>query len=198
MKQILIAALILVSFKSYSQNDVKVPINPLLVNGKLPIDSFYEDKAELLITSKVVIFDSIKQADLLRKVKNWSSTKFISLKDVLVSETDNQLTINYIDNSFYSKTFVGITYIKFYVRLVVQFKDGKIKYSFHDDGIVADIAASISARAYHIKDYFKEKDGQYSSQKNNTEGMLAFKNSILATLFSANKYITNQEKSKDW
>ena len=41
--------------------------------------------------------------------------------------------LNYIDKSFFIKYMGKIPY-SWYVRLVIQFKDGKIKCSYYDDG----------------------------------------------------------------
>lgn len=69
--------------------------------------------------------------------KNWASTSFVNLKEVTVSETDNQMVLNYItETSDYFKT-LGMKNpftMSWYVRLVGQFKDGKIRILAYEDG----------------------------------------------------------------
>jgi hypothetical protein len=67
----------------------------------------------------------------------------VNLKEVMVSETDNQIVLVYIiktPNYLKFKT-LGITTITpvnydWYIRLIAQFKDGKIRVQFYDDGNV--------------------------------------------------------------
>ena len=95
MKKILILLpFLLITIISNSQSS-------LLVNDKLHIDSLYENKEENLIISRVLEFEGLKKDELKTKVKNWGSTKFVNLKEVLVSETDDQIVLNYIESSFF-------------------------------------------------------------------------------------------------
>ena len=83
MKKILtILPFILFTIISNSQSS-------LLVNDKLHIDSLYENKDDYLIISKILEFEGLKKDDLKTKVKNWGSTRFVNLKEVLISETDD-------------------------------------------------------------------------------------------------------------
>ena len=107
MKHFIFSLLILVlnSLSAIGQD------SPLLIDGKLNIDSFYKDKSELLIYTEVVQVDSLKKEVLIKKVKNWASTNFVSLKEVMVSETDDQIVLNYITNSYFQKT-LGVKSIR--------------------------------------------------------------------------------------
>lgn len=99
----------------------------------------YEDDASGLFISKVVEVKDKSQKDLATQFKNWASTSFVNLREVMVSETENQIVLNYkIDAGSYIKTMgmkIPMSY-GWYVRMVVQFKDGKARAQFYDDGNV--------------------------------------------------------------
>ena len=105
-KLIFILTFIFISVLGISQSS-------FLVNDLLPIDSLFENKDENLIVSKVMEFGGLKREELKTKVKNWGSTKFVNLKEVLISETDDQMVFNYIDNSF----FYNNIYLFFYLKV---------------------------------------------------------------------------------
>jgi hypothetical protein len=120
--------MVLVSFVSYGQDEEIVPdLKP------------YEDATSKLFISKVIELPNKTQKELVTQFKNWASTSFVNLREVIVSETDNQIVINYITttNSYY-KTLGMKTAVEYgwYVRLVAQFKDGKVRVQFYDDGNV--------------------------------------------------------------
>ena len=175
--------------------------SPLLVNNKLHIDSLYENKEENLIISRVLEFDGLKKEELKTKVKNWGSTKFVNLKEILVSETDDQIVLNYIDKSFFIKYMGNIPY-SWYVRLVIQFKDGKIKCSYYDDGNelvpISQGIRSLKRREINFKFYFKEDNNEMFSIKMTTLGLVSFKESIIFNLNSLKENILKKDTSKDW
>jgi hypothetical protein len=175
--------------------------SPLLVNNKLSIDSLYENKEENLIISRVLEFDELKKEELKTKVKNWGSTKFVNLKEILVSETDDQIVLNYIDKSFFIKYMGNIPY-SWYVRLVIQFKDGKIKCSYYDDGNelvpISQGIRSLKRREINFKFYFKEDNNEMYSIKMTTLGLVSFKESIISNLNSLKEGILKKDTSKEW
>ena len=97
----------------------------------------YEDATSRLFISKVVEVKDKSQKDLATQFKNWASTRFVNLREVMVSETENQIVLNYItDASSYIKTLgikIPMSY-SWYIRMVAQFKDGKVRAQFYDDG----------------------------------------------------------------
>lgn len=175
----------------------------LLVDGRLNIDSMYQNKDELLIQNGILVFDGLKKEELKTKVKNWGSTTFVNLKEILVSDTEDQMVLNYIDNSFYVKSLGMKIPWSWYIRLVIQFKDGKIRYSFYDDGNTfepsSQYAPSISPRTYHLIRYFKADDNITISQKTATDGLVHLKESILKTQQSLQASIEKKDsEKKDW
>lgn len=173
----------------------------LLVDGKLNLDSLYINKDELLIHSGVLEFVRLNKEQLKTKVKNWGSTKFVNLKEVLVSETDDQIVLNYIDNSFFIK-YMGTIPYSWYVRLVIQFKDGKIKCSYYDDGNelipISEGIRSLKRREINFKFYFKEENDAMFAIKMTTLGLVSFKESIISNLNSLKESILKKDTSKEW
>lgn len=200
----IISTLLSVNY-TFSQDE---NVNPLLVNGSLNIDSFYQKKDDLIIISGVHSFDSISKNDLIKKVKHWGGTKFVNLKEVLVSETDDQLVFNYITNTFFIQNKVlGKVYkqpISWYLRLVIQFKDNRIRCIFYDDGNVSmppsQNIPGRPARTIQFRDYFKEKDGiMVETNKMFINGLLAIRNSTTYDFISIKEDILKaQSKSEDW
>ena len=120
--------MMLMSLISYGQDEEVVPT----------IKKF-EDVSTYLYTSKVIEFPNKSQKELNQQFKNWASTAFVNLKEVLVSETESQIVLVYIVEPIgYFKMLGMKTYYPFkhYVRMVGQFKDGKCKISMFDDGNV--------------------------------------------------------------
>jgi hypothetical protein len=129
MKKVLMVSLFaLVTIVSFGQEEEVVP-------DLIP----YEDAASKLFISKVIEVPNKTQKELATQFKNWASTSFVNLREIIVSETDNQIVLNYITRTnSYFKTLGMKNPVEYswYVRLVAQFKDGKIRVQFYDDGNV--------------------------------------------------------------
>lgn len=186
----IIVLLILCPVLSFGQKE------NLLVNGELPLDSFYQDKSTMLIFSNVSLFDSLKQGALVTKVNNWGATHFNNLKEVLVGETDDQLTFNFIDKSYYIKSLGIKTAMSWYIRLTIQFKDGKIKYSFYDDGNLR--TSVLRDKQYFFKAYFKGDDPTMIARGPNKDGMLKVYENQKDLIASLNKYILTSSAVSDF
>jgi hypothetical protein len=175
----------------------------LLVDGKLNVDSLYQNKDELIIHSGVLEFEGLTKEQLKTKVKNWGATKFVSLKEILVSETDDQIVLNYIDKNMFMKTMgIKIDY-DWYIRLVIQFKDGKVRCQYFDDGNVyvpsSNGSIAISSRSNNLINYFKESDGIKNSMKLFTLGMVAVKEGVLRNFASIKESIEKKDgDKKEW
>jgi hypothetical protein len=117
----------------------------------------FEDADSQLYLSKVIEVPNQTQSQLINRFKNWASLNFVSLKDVIVSETENQIVLVYITEPVHWYRAMGTKMFyptKFYVRLVVQFKDGKSKFSFFDDGN-AFIVGGPSPRTHYTSEWSK-------------------------------------------
>jgi len=180
----------------------------------LHIDSFYQNKSEYLILSKIVnLKDSIGKSSLINKIKNWSATAFVNSKEVLVSETDDQLVFVYITKSFFMKGLFGEhNTVSWYIRLVVQLKDNRIRLQFFDDGNVYVAGsyynnvrvASVPDRSSKFTNYFN-KDDNTRTRKMYDEGFYNLLLSINQTAKDIESAILNQlnknvepQKKDDW
>jgi hypothetical protein len=196
MKYFITALFLFASFIGISQST-------LLVDGKLNIDSLYQNKEELLLHSGVLEFEGLTKEQLKTKVKNWGATNFVNLKEVLISETDDQIVLNYIDKSMFMRVLGSNSPYHWYIRLVIQFKDGKIRCLFYDDGNTfqpsSQYAQSINSRTYKLSIYFKETDGIKYAQKSMTNGMVALKESTIRSQQSLKESIEKKDSDKkEW
>lgn len=115
-------------------------------NGVLELKT-WEDINSKLYVSKVIEFDGKSQKDLIVLYKNWASVAFVNLKEVLVGETESQIVFRYILNTSANYKIMGMkgtSGFDWYVRLIAQFKDGKVKVSFFDEGNVPTPSTSVN------------------------------------------------------
>jgi hypothetical protein len=125
-------------------------VQPLFLNGQdnvVPELKTWEDINTKLYTSRVIEFEGKTQKDLIVLYKNWASVAFINLKEVLVGDTESQIVIRYILNTTANYKIMGMkgsSGFDWYVRLIAQFKDGKVKVSFFDEGNVPTPSTSIN------------------------------------------------------
>lgn len=187
MKKILMVAITLIASVSVFAQE----------NKTFTIDSLYQNKSEMILYSKVIEFPGKNKSEILNGVKNWASVNFVSLKEVLVSESEDQIVLNYITKSFYVKTLGMTTVCDWYVRLVIEFKDGKVRVTFIDDGNAFwsgnQYAPATRARTYKLSMYFKE--GEDQPRKAHYNGLVAFKNNVVETCASIK--MDEIKKSKD-
>ena len=135
---------------------------------KVHVDSFYVDKEELLIDEQIIEIEGsaidVGSDELITKIKNWGGISFVNMEEVLVSETNTQLVFNYI-TKYNIKTLGMVTPKNWYIRMVIQVKDGKVRIRQYDDGNAFWAASysggyrtpSTQARKYRFKDYFNKK-----------------------------------------
>ena len=153
MKKIILLLLLLSSL-AYSQKKY------------IYIDSLFQNKNDNLVISKVVPFEGRTKAELKNKFKEVASKKFVNLKEITVSETDDNLTLVYIETfNVQYKTLLGNEFIKKeeYTRFQISIKDNKMKFDLYDDGNVfipgtygQYPSPAVSARSYYTKDWFKD------------------------------------------
>ncbi len=126
----------------------------------MTIDSVYENSEELKLSTKIIELDSnLNIEDLKIKFKNCAALKFRNLNEVIVSETNDQIVLNYI-NRYNWDGGLGITINSGnYYKMVVQFKKGKIRITTFDDGnnFIAGSSStpSVPAHSKHYRDYFR-------------------------------------------
>ena len=177
----------------------------------------YKDIKERMYISSVVEVEGKMKIDLMNAFKNWGGTTFNNLKEVMVSETEDQIVLVYITSIPKTAKILlttNTTNIKLYVRLIGEFKDGKSRLSFYDDGNVAILPAyygnilspGVSARSYYMADVYNallklenewdykkpENDKDFNKLKNsNYKFMMAYQSDLEKTLLSATEGLKN-------
>lgn len=129
--------------------------NILIGQEQFTKDSVYEKSEEYLIVSKVIDLDSNSSVEILKnKFKNWAGVNFRSYKDVLVSETEDQIILNFILSYNYDGNLGMVLENSHYYRFIVQFKKGKIRIKLYDDGNTVSYNPPIAAHTYYMDKYF--------------------------------------------
>lgn len=118
-----------ISFLSFSQEESIPTLKP------------YEDIKSKLYTSKVIELPNKSQKDIIIQFKNWGATHFANFREVLVNETENQIVLVYTQDVpiiYYGGFLYGnlIENYSMFIRLLAEFKDGKMRVSLYDDGNV--------------------------------------------------------------
>jgi hypothetical protein len=156
----------------------------------------YEDSSQLLIASKIVAVDSVSAEEIIHRVKNWAGTQFVNASNVIVSETSDQIVLNYVTNVFYG----------WYVRVVISIKPGKARVQFYDDGNVFRPGGqgypATQSRSFFVRSYFKQK-GYVKNRgilwATNYNGIIVWKLEVYSTLNSLETAIkSNSVKKDDW
>ena len=172
------------------------------------LQGIYENPSNYLVSERILKFDSIKLVDLMTKFENWGGQNFVNYNEVKTGKTNEQITLTYITSPS------GI--LKFYVNLIIEFKDNKIRIRAYDDGNVfrpGDYAGGVSipaiqSRSSHIKSYFEDGMIIYKPTPNSfnykekwVSGIIQYKQDIENTITSIETYIKsnlNTETKSDW
>jgi hypothetical protein len=166
-------------------------------NQPFTIDSLYQKQDEYLVYSKVIDFTGKSKIEIMNGFKNWGGTTFVNLKEVIVSETEDQIVLNYITKDMYVKSLGGIFVTEWYVRLVAEFKEGKMRVSFYDDGnsfwLGNQYGPSTPARTYKLAMYFKDGEPRKMSHL----GLVAFKHGVVNTANSI-KLVESKKTNDNW
>ncbi len=121
----------------FSQTTFDLKYQKLLnleIDNSIGINEIYEDVSKGLVETFIIEIKDKNQKQLVKDFKNWYSKYFMSLKTTLQSETEDQLVFNYIYTSYFKQGLLQISSSHDYqLRLVVQFKDSKIRVQFIDD-----------------------------------------------------------------
>ena len=173
------------------------------------INEIYQADSILLVSQKVLEFDSISANELLIRFENWAGQNFRNYEKVRTSKTDSQITLNYITSSFNST-------LDFHVILIAEFKNNKIRVQIFDDGNVYKpgyysgntYISGIQGRLLHINHYFtdgmiiyKPKPGIFNVNEKNATGSLSYKTSMNNTIEEIYSFIklnnSNQKIEKN-
>lgn len=174
------------------------------------LDQIYKDASTYLVSQRVLEFDSLSATELMKRFENWGGQNFRNYEHVRTSKTESQITLNYITSSFNPD-------LDFYIIMVVEFKENKMRVQIFDDANVykpgsyvgTTYIAGISARTIHIASYFKEgmidyklKPGMMNYAEKQATGALAYKASVESGLDELYQFIklnatTNAAKKTD-
>jgi hypothetical protein len=151
----LLISIVLLSIKVSAQ-EAKIDTVPNL--------NIYEDAASGLYKSKVIEVTGKSQKELSSMFKNWAAKEFVNLREITTSETESQIVLSYIQKTsalvkvLFTKSLEEVSW---YVRLVAQFKDGKLRLQIYDEGntfkpggIFNGVSIpSVPARSYYIRTF---------------------------------------------
>jgi hypothetical protein len=121
------------------------------------LKDIYADSADLIACQKVIKIDSLEIIALKERALSWAGITFKNASKVVISNTENQIVIDYIE-SVSSK--IGSN--NWQVRIVLEFKKGRIRYQFIDQRNAfwpgSQGVPSSSSGSIYIKKYF-DKSG---------------------------------------
>jgi hypothetical protein len=184
MRKLNLILLLLTSFTTLFAQNTKQEKDTVFLS------EIYLDETTYLVSQKVLEFDSINANELMVRFENWAGQNFRNYDKVRTSKTDSQITLTYITSSFSSS-------LDFYINMVIEFKDNKIRVQFYDDGNVykpgsysgSTYIKAIEGRLYHIKSSFtdgmiiyKTKPGMFNMSEKNATGSLVYKASINSSI----------------
>ncbi len=136
-KVFLIIISVLFIFNGYTQSSYDLKYLKLLnleEENSIGVNEIYEDVNKGLVETFIVEVKNKTQKQLVKDFKNWYSNYFVSLKTTLQSETEDQLVFNYIYTSYFKQGLFQINSSHNHnLRLIVQFKDYKIRVQFFGD-----------------------------------------------------------------
>jgi len=164
----------------------------------------YQDSSSLTVFQQVVNTDSVGKTELKKRFKNWGAKQFVNLSQVIVSETDDQMVLVYVVNvPWVVKSAAFGTYnskIGWYVRLVANFKDDRVRITQTDYGNTG--SSGVSARSQRITSWF-DRTGKIDPRKNinrpTYEMVINWRNEILSTLVSCgDALIQPTSTTDDW
>ena len=162
----------------------------------------YQDSASLTIFQQVIHTDSVGKAELKKRFKNWGGKTFVNFSEVLVAETDDQIVLVYVATVPYVVKSAAFGTINsntgWYVRLVANFKDDRVRITQTDDGNTGSSGAS--ARSQRITSWF-DRTGKIDPTKNINrpayEMVISWRNQVLSTLVSCGEELTQPASTND-
>ena len=120
------------------------------------IDSLFEDVSINLLKSQVTEIKGINQSEIKRRILNYASGTFPDVREVLVSESDDQLIFNFVFSfnfKMHGSAITGPVSFEEHIRLVVQIKNERFRVLVFDDGNAQDVG--IAARTTYFSQRFR-------------------------------------------
>lgn len=146
-----------------------------------------------LYKTYIIKLDTLKKNELKNMFKNVTSTQFVNLKEVMVSETDDQIVLNYISTTSSTPS------TSWYIRLIAQFKDGKVRLLIYDDGNVfipsSQYTPTWNARSFYVTD---NKRAQKRFRIRTMDEWMDNADTTIKKIEDGLKSISKTDKNKDW
>ena len=177
-------------------------VNTYAQKDTIYVADIYDDVSTNLVTEKILIFDSISKKDLMITFENWAGKNFRNYSEVKTSQTDDQISLLFIDNTYGYCSYNGM-----YIIMLVEFKDNKVRIRTYDDGNVSFVLGNtiVQERTYYHKNFFHKK---YIIYTNNTSffnylGRFAtssklYKKNIYNMIDDINNNLKTETRKKEW
>lgn len=141
----LLFIIIFIADSSFAQIDADI--------YSIDVNDYYQDVANRVLYTKVIASDSLSQKEIIQLVKNWAAINFRNLRYTLVGETENQLVVRYIQEGFYTNALIKTSAL-WNILLIVQVKDGKLRYQFTDEGNAYSSPGLFAAKVTNDREYY--------------------------------------------
>lgn len=194
---------ILLSFIFISSSSLYAQDENIVKDGKIYINDYFQNSDDFTLISKVIPVDSLNQKEILKIAKNWAGVKFSNLKYTLVSETDDQLVIKYLQDGFYTNALIK-TSAPWNITLIIQAKDGKMRIFFNEEGNAYSRpglfgSTSTNNGEYYLRYFFENKKNTgYAFGRVIIPGLLNIRNKIIETSYSLESYILKKQVNDNW
>jgi hypothetical protein len=164
-----------------------------VAQSQMHLDSLYADKSQLLFNQKTILVNSVSKSDLIKKLKDWGWLNYSKFEDVLVYETENQLTLNYVSKDFQERKKDESYQYNWKIKTVIQVEDGKVIIQQFDDGKdVSTSEVTNTNKELHLTDFFQSNSIAIELYEN---GLNMFKTSLNNTINSIENSLNNSMSS---
>ena len=160
----------------------------------ITVNDIFDIPEKNIANQKIVQLDStISINELMLKASNWAGKTFNNSEKVITSKTENQIIIDYNTTIFFG----------WKIRIILEFKPGKVRYSFIDNGnLYRNVMSSpVSEGTMTIQDYFErkgyiKKTGYW--EKYRYSGVVEWKTDIFMTAKSLERALKDKNTSENW
>lgn len=134
----------------------------------IKIEDVYEDPANLLLKSDVIELPGKSTAELKEMVDNWANSYFANAKENWADREENSTKFSCLI-PFEMESIIGggLITAHYYIVMMVEFKDGKVRYKLYDDGNEyepeTENTSAYPAHSYYYKDWF-DKNGEIENK----------------------------------
>jgi hypothetical protein len=175
------------------------------------INYLYENPQSRLITDTVIKCEGISAQELMTKFENWGGRNFQNYSAVRTSKTESQISLKYISGSATINNYL----FDMYTILIAEFKDGRFKLSFYDNGnayrpgtyIGNTYIRPVPENTYFLDfDFedgsltYKQSPGMFNYKQKQAASIYSTKNQILKSIKEIESDIKskNETKASDW